>query len=301
MTLLYPYFLIPAAACLALFALLRLRSSFGSWAVVLSPEVFRYLAPGGGAKARDWSLLALAAIFAALSSPAIRTEASAYQPSEGLILIVDVSRSMTLTDVRPSRLAAAKSAVLAVSEAMPTTPAALIVYAGDAFLAQPFSVDRSQLTAFVGALEHGLIPVEGSAMERALALAQSVLRQSGLASARLVLFSDGGGVGADAQDAAWQIKLLGGRIDALRFALAGTEEPEPFDRNALEELARLTGGMVAEADALGGVDLAELDLTASGAGFTTLDIRTEDWRNQSHFLLLLALPLMLLLFRRGEA
>ena len=302
MTLLHPYFLIPASVCLALFAVLRLRGSLASWAAVLSPEVFRYLAPADAAKARDGSLLALVVLFAALSSPAIRTDASAYQPSEGLILLVDVSRSMTLTDVRPSRLAAAKAVALAVSEAKPTTPAALIVYAGDAFLAQPFSVDRAQLTAFVGSLEHGLVPAEGSAMARALALAQSVLRQSGLASARLVVFLDGGGVGPEAQDAARQISLLGGQVDAVRFALTGTEEPEPVDRADLEAMTALAGGTVVDSDALGGVDLAAFDLTAFGASaFTSLDIRTEDWRNQSHFLLLLALPLMLLLFRRGEA
>ena len=60
---------------------------------------------------------------------------------------------------------------------------------------------------------------------------------------------------------------------------------------------------VARADADGNVDLGPLGLGATllPAGATThLALLSSDWENQSHYLLLLALPLMLLLFRRRQ-
>lgn len=302
MTLLHPLFLIPAVACLLLFAFLRRQASVDSWSVVLSREVLAYLRPvSRTSRHREPVLLALVLTFAALASPALRsTHSEAYVPSEGLAVLVDVSRSMTLSDIRPNRIAAAKAVATAISDAAPTRPAALIVYAGDAFLAQPFSVDREQYRSFVAALDHGLVPSEGSAMARALALAQSTLRQSGLPASRLVLLTDGGGADSDAEDAARQLKPLGARIDVVHFALPETPEPAPTDRARLAAIASLTGGQVIDVDTFGAFDIAALDLGSPSGGYSLLALDTTAWRNQSHFLLLLLLPLTLSLFRRAR-
>jgi Ca-activated chloride channel family protein len=305
MTLLHPLVLLPAAAALAAYLLLRGRRGAGDWSRVLSPGVMRHLsAASGGRGRRNPALLALALVLVALSSPAMRGPGGeAYMPDEGVLVVADLSRSMTLTDVSPSRLSALKSVARGIADAAGARPLGLIVYAGDAYVAQPFSRDRGQYASFVAALAHGTVAEEGSDVGRALALASSVVRQSGLAHARVVLVGDGGGIDAAATDLARQMKGRGARVDVVLTALADTAAPGAVDMSAVTSLAHAGAGTVAAATRIGAVDLVRLDLAGDPVGGVYALLATEAmrWRNLSHYLLLCALPLLLLLFRRGAA
>ncbi len=301
-TLLHPWFLLPAALCLILWAMLRMGAG-DDWSKVLSAPVLAFLRPGAHARGgRELALPVLALVFAALSGPALPREgAEAYKPTEGLILILDLSRSMTLEDLRPNRLAAARAVAENLLDEAPTRPAALILYAGDSYLAQPFALERAQMRNFLAALKPELIPTEGSDPARALALARGMIERNALSSTRLALLTDGGGLTPASESEVRAIFGLGGRLDVLRMGLPGTAEPAPMDPARLDSLAQAGGGVVLTPDSYGRFDLARLALGAAPRGeFLRLAVTTGGWRNLSHYLLLLTLPLMAILFRRAR-
>ncbi len=298
---LHPWFLLAAGIC-ALRWLVPSRLLRGDdWPKILSAPVLGFLRPGarpGGGRDPVWLVLAL--LCAALASPALpRPQDEAYKPGEGVILLLDLSRSMTLEDLRPSRLAAARAAADQIVTEAGTRPVALILYAGDAYLAQPLALERSQIRQFLAALEPEMLPTEGSDLARALALARGIVERNGLSAARAVVIGDGGGISPAAESEARALAALGARLDFLRSSAPGTVEPSPVDPVKLEALARAGGGEILTPDRFGGFEVSALALDAPPRGeFLRLAVETGGWRNLSHWLLLLALPLALLLFRR---
>lgn len=303
-TLLHPLFLVPAVFCAVAAWRLRARGGDG-WERVMSAPVLALLRPRAAAGNVNFALLALAIVFAALTSPARKADTeNSYTLDDGLLVLADVSKSMTLTDIRPSRMAAAREAALAISAAAGARPVALIVYAGDAYLAEPFATDRRQFDAYARTLDHGLIAAEGSDVGRALSLARAVIVQSGVAHARLVLVGDGGGLDAGVTEIAARFARRGYRLDVVVTALPGATQPSATDAALVDAIAQAGGGAAVWAGPEGNVDLAPLALAGTvlpSGGLTHLSLLSTEWQNQSHYLLLAALPFVLLLFRRGRA
>lgn len=303
MTLLMPLLLIPAIACMAAFFLFRRR--FGDdWPRVMSAPVLAWLRPASAASRFNFVWAALAIVFAALATPAIRAEdRNSYALDEGVMVVVDVSKSMSLDDIAPSRMVAARAAILDISARAGARPAALIAYAGDAYLLQPFATDRRQFEAFASALEVGLVPLEGSNLERALSLALSVIDQSGIGHARVVLVTDGGGFDAQSQAIARRFANRGHSLDIVFVAAPQTTSPVAADIDLVADAATAGNGRLTGVNPTGVADIDRLGLDAPFlvSGQTVqLSLRSTDWQNQSHFLLLLAVPFMLLAFRQSR-
>ena len=303
MTLLAPLWLIPAAACLAAALFWRGGRSDDDWDKVIAAPLMAFLRPARSA--RRWfnpALAACALAFAGLAGPALPDAgARAFRHAEGWLVMVDVSRSMTLTDIRPTRLAAARETAIALSQDAGARATGLAVYAGDAFLAEPFAFDRRHYAALARSLEHGLVPVEGSDVARALSFAASVVSDAGLARARVFLLTDTGGILANAVATAAQFAARGHRIDIIAFADENADNPVPSDMTAAAELAQAGGGTLVQADSLGRVALADLtgDAPSGLAGLTPAGMEPAGEALLSHWLLLAALPFMLVVIRRA--
>lgn len=302
MTLLYPLFLIPAALSLVAFLWLRSAGGGDDWMRVVARPVLDYLRPRFAASRLNFTLLALAIIFGALVSPSLRADnASAFALDEGIVVVADVSKSMALEDIKPRRINAARAAALQISAAAGARPSALIAFAGDAYLLEPFAVDRRQFDAFAAALDIGLVPQEGSNLDRALSLASSVVDQSEVGRARLVIISDGGGFTPQAVFIARRFATQGHRLDIVLTADPATTTPVSADVTTIQDVADAGGGVLLGAGSTGVVDIAPLNLSGGlfdGGQTVQMTLRSTDWRNLSHFLLLLALPALLLAFRQ---
>lgn len=304
MTLLYPLFLVPAAVAFLAFFLWRTHGAADDWGRVLARPVLAFLRPRGGAGGLNFALLAMAVVFAALVSPSLRADsARSYALDEGIVVLADVSKSMGLDDIRPRRIAAARAAALQISGQAGARPVALIAYAGDAYLLQPFAVDRRQFDAFAAALDVGLVPHEGSNLERALALASSVINQSEIGRARLIILSDGGGFASETGFIARRLAGKGHRVDVMLLADPATVTPVSADTSAMQRAADAGGGLLVGVGVDGLADVAALGLSGSlleQQPTVELALRSTDWRNLSHFLLLLAVPALLLAFRQAR-
>jgi len=121
MKLLHPYWL-SVFALLIIFAYFASRPiTANAWRKVISPHVLRFLRSEHRQITRISPILICAALLAlALSSPAVRTaDENSYQHATGWVAVADVSRSMTLTDVAPSRFTAMRDALDALSRRKP--------------------------------------------------------------------------------------------------------------------------------------------------------------------------------------
>jgi len=272
------------------------------WSRVMKPAVFNYL---GGSSRRKKRLLAflvatLAAI--ALANPSTPTDnADSFRSASGWIILADVSRSMTIDDIAPSRLSAMRSIAAELAKASAASPVALIVYAGDAFLVAPPAIDKSFYTDTIALLEHGLLDLEGSNLTRALSLTTSVINSANWFNARVVVLTDTGGINTRAETAVARLSSAGHTTDVIVFGTGQASANAEFDIEAAAALASAGSGQLYQVDTLGRLDFADFKITSidrTGASLIQSGITLLHTQNQSHWLLLFCLPVLLLMFAR---
>lgn len=332
MSFLHPLWLPIAVALLFAFLLLHHRQELDNWAEVMHPGLLQWFYKGqqNGLKKQQRipAYLLACLVTAALASPVLTlalpsflldfaggqdknrentndqvTTTDAFAHASGWLLLMDVSKSTTLTDVAPSRFSAMRAAALQISQQAGAIPVGLIVYSGDAFMISPPAIDKQFLEEKIALLDAGLVETGGSNPTRAIALANSVLETSGFIEARIFVLTDGGGLNTKTRPAVTALAKQGHRLDLIAFGheIPAGEVLSPPEQ--LRKLAQLAGGSFQQSDALGRISLARLDLSkrldatnlTDHGSFSILGARSH-----SNWLLLLALPLCLLLFCREQ-
>ncbi len=222
-----------------------------------------------------------------------------------LVAVLDVSRSMGATDVAPSRLAAARTAVANTFLRLQGDRVALIVFAGDARLRFPLTRDLGAAATVLESVETGAILLErGTSAASGLALAHELFDDETSGGRLVLLISDGDDLGADpagnaAALSAEGIELLvvgvgtaSGGIVPLRHPLTREmvaltdRDGEPvitrLDESGLRAMAQAGGGRYLGTD-LASVPgtvrsrLAGLDQASFGATTTSLPIERFHW------------------------
>lgn len=300
LALLRPWWLLAAPAALLLgLAASRRVAGLAAWEKAVDPGLMRalerlgWVVPGGGRGV--WLVPLLAVILAlALSGPARESrDGAAFRNLDGLVLVVDLSRSMA----EGGRLDEALTAARVVARRAGSRPAALVVYAGDAYLASAFTTDRDALGALVAALDGQTVPDEGSRPERALSLARGLMEQARIVRGDVVLISDGGGVGPAALRAASALDERGVRVSTLFTPQAGAPiGAPPAERSAAEALARVGGGFTA--DVLDPLAFADAVSGRRAERVADSELSLLLWTDYGRWLLLGALLPALALFRR---
>ncbi|MFT5657019.1 MAG: Ca-activated chloride channel family protein [Gammaproteobacteria bacterium] len=107
------------------------------------------------------------------------------------VLILDLSRSMLVEDIKPNRLTLALEALRAVIDSDFDGETGLVVFAGDSFVVSPLTHDVNTLLEFCAMLHPDLMPVEGGRLDLAIARASALLDASITRTGRLIVFSDG--------------------------------------------------------------------------------------------------------------
>jgi Ca-activated chloride channel family protein len=292
------------AAILALSAVfIRIGRGSNDWSRVIAAPVLDFLG-GQHRKHSHWNMALLAATLVALSlsQPVIRqSDDETWRHSTGWIVLADVSRSMTLTDVVPSRLSALRVALAELSESAGARPISLILYAGDAFMVAPPAFDKSVFDEHAALLEHGVIPIEGSNLARALSLASSVIQGSQFINARVLLLTDSGGISKGSIAAAHFLADAGHQLDVLLFGTIESAQVDDtdtaVDAEGANSLAESGNGRMVASDRFGVINYSPLRLNDQADPSTHSELKSLVWRLQSHWLMLLALPLLLKLFK----
>jgi len=277
----------------------RRRNASGGWERLVDPPLLRRMQAlglvGTGATPRLAPFVLAALLALALAGPArLRASATAFAPMDPVVLILDLSPSIT----RGPALADAQAAAALVLQSAQGRPVGLMLYAADAYLASAPTSDAATLESLIAVLDAQTMPVQGSRPDIALASARDLfLREGhpGVGGVDLILISDGGGVSPPALDEAQRLAEAGARLWTLGLASAPEGAP-PADPDALARLAAAAGGANAPASAprplLAQIEAARLTaLARSERAAMTFD-------DLGRWLLLAALIPALALFRR---
>jgi len=221
-------------------------------------------------------LLALTLLLLALARPSATVAVP--RVSGTVILAVDVSNSMTATDVKPSRLSAAQTAADRFIAAQPSTvDIGVVAFDQGALTAHQPTNDHTQATAAI----NGLHPAGGTSLGQAILAALSTIVGHPVAlpksvdatppslgywgSATIVLFSDGEDTGGpDAVTAAQLAADAGVHIDTIGIGTAagttiqvnGFQVSTALNQDLLTQIAQTTTGSyhpAGDAHALDGV------------------------------------------------
>ena len=129
-----------------------------------------------------------------------------------VVLLLDLSRSMLTEDVRPNRLERARQAMGKLLDDLQGDRVALVVFAANAYVQCPLTLDTAALRLLLGAVDVNAIPSQGTSLARALELAGGVFDPEDRHDKVAVLFSDGEAHTGSAADAAARLADQGVRL-----------------------------------------------------------------------------------------
>jgi Ca-activated chloride channel homolog len=149
-----------------------------------------------GKSLQGWkSFLELTTLFLmiiAFSGPKIGAELREIQ-REGvdILIALDLSRSMTVEDISPSRIDRAKFEIQKMIHNLGGDRIGLIAFAGVAHLHCPLTLDHSAALMLLDVMDQSLLPVQGTALGDAVNIARKSFTTSEKKHKALIIISDG--------------------------------------------------------------------------------------------------------------
>ncbi|MFT5503260.1 MAG: Ca-activated chloride channel family protein [Gammaproteobacteria bacterium] len=295
-----------------------------SWQKIIDPKLLPYLLESSGVSKISWivpvTVTAGILCVIALAGPTWnKTPQPLFQQKPALVVLLDLSRSMDVADLKPSRLARARRKIHDLLGFREEGQTALVVFAADAFVVTPLSDDIETIRALVPSLTTDIMPRQGSRAHKAIEIAIQLLKNAGSNQGDILLISDG----LSSEDVVLSRQLFeqnpGFRLSALAV---GSESGGPItlpeggflksntgdivisklDQSSLAILATAGGGSFRIAG-LDDSDLRQLTTEFEQSQFAqesqSAGIEADLWREQGPWLVLLIIPLAALAFRRG--
>ncbi len=118
--------------------------------------------------------------------------------SRDILIVLDVSLSMSAEDYPPSRLERARQKVQSLMERCPADRFGLVAFSGESVMLSPLTLDHGYLRAILNAVDTDTLSVEGTDISGALNLALEVFEEDaqqfndlGKGDRAVVLISDG--------------------------------------------------------------------------------------------------------------
>ncbi len=306
-----PYWLLalPPLAWL-LWRLARHQRRPSPWEKHCDPQLRPWILVHADSERSHRALAGLAAggllVVLALAGPTWQQLPAASHHAQPRVYLLDVSRSMQADDIKPSRLERAKQKLLAM---LGDDPAALIAYAGSAHPLTPLAHDPAIVANLVPALDPELMPLPGSDAASALAAAVTLLEHYPARQAQVILITDGLAQPERALRQARRLRQAGHRLSVLAVASQqGAKVPGMRDSDGRAVHSRLQAVPLQALATAGGGRYQEVQHDDSDvqallhdppAASLASPQRFDQWRDQGPWLLLLALPLIALGYRRG--
>ncbi len=134
----------------------------------------------------------IAMMIIALARPQTSNE-KVEQWTEGIdiMLVVDISQSMTIMDFKPNRLEAAKNVAKEFIAGRFQDRIGIVIFSGDAYSLAPLTTDYKLLNIYIDDITFDKIEASGTAIGSALAVATNRMRESDSKSKVVILLSDG--------------------------------------------------------------------------------------------------------------
>jgi Ca-activated chloride channel family protein len=245
----------PAVALVAWAGLARAPGRRGLFVYSRAFELGAAGRPGLVARLRDLpAVLRLAAVVligVALARPE-STQVTDDLELEGIDIVIalDLSGSMTETDLVPNRMEAAKMVIQDFVRRRPSDRIGLVIFGREAFTDIPLTLDHGTFLRMLADLHVGIIDGRATAIGNGIGVALNRLRKSEAKSKVIIVLTDGENNAGNIapEQAARYAQTLGVKIYTV---LAGNNDGEaaapgrphqPVNPKLLEEIASMTGG-----------------------------------------------------------
>jgi Ca-activated chloride channel family protein len=332
--LLRPLWLLTLIPALILFILLlKRRLASARWNGIIDESLMPHVLDQMPSEQSRWPLwfILFAWVFSsiALSGPTWEQLPQPVQKkNNALVIVLDMSLSMAAQDVSPDRATRARQKVIDILKQRNEGLTALVVYAGDAYTVTPLTDDADTIINLVPALSPFIMPAMGSRPDKALALADKLIRDAGLTRAQFLLMTDG----IQTKDIGRIAKVLGDKRQQLSILTLGTEEGAPiamqeggFKRDGqgnivlpkleLERIKQLAADLnirwhqmsfddtdwhyLLNINSLTNTELENAADRKNVPNQTTLERQFDLWADQGYWLILIIIIIAALSFRRG--
>jgi Ca-activated chloride channel family protein len=130
-------------------------------------------------------------------------------------IALDVSKSMLVTDIAPSRLERAKQFISKLMSEMPDDRIALVLFAGKAYLQMPLTTDHGAAKLFVSSAGPNTIPAQGTVISDALKMSANAFSNTEKRYKAVVLISDGEDHDQAAMETATELSQQGVMINTI--------------------------------------------------------------------------------------
>ncbi len=306
----------------------QIHSSTAQWNDFIDENLRPYiLSTGSGQKNKtfiiSFALATLIAVFALAGPSWDKRTVPAFQTQQGLVVAMDLSTSMILDDITPSRLVRSRFKLIDLLKLRKEGQTGLVVFAGAAFAVSPLTDDVNNIIEQVKHLGPGIMPLQGSRIDLAIDEAVTLLEQSDFKKGHILLMTDGLANLEQTIESAEKAKEKGYKISILAIGtrkgatipLAGGRVYTKVDGTPI--IAALNEEQLQQVAKAGGGDyklseLADNDIHYFHQQFSLKnsdklnneivekkDREVEYWNNAGIYLSLLLIPLILLSFRRG--
>jgi Ca-activated chloride channel family protein len=137
-------------------------------------------------------LFALAFLIVGLANPQVGSkQETVTRKGVDIIIALDLSESMLANDIQPYRLEKAKMYISKLLNKFQNDRVAFIVFAGNAYLQMPLTVDYSAFDLYLKNVNTKMLPTQGTAIGEAINLAEQAFDAGENKHKALIIISDG--------------------------------------------------------------------------------------------------------------
>jgi len=326
--LIRPYWLLALIPLgLTIWLAARTQTQSRSWASVIDKRLLPHLLETVNKRKKSTPIKSLfllgCIIIFSLAGPAFEKRPQpVFKTQSALVILLDLSRSMNATDIKPSRLSRAHFKINDILKLRKEGQTALIAYAANAYVVSPLTDDAKTIASQVPALETYIMPAQGSRLDIALEKALELFTNAGQSKGDVLVITDS----INDKDKS-TIKSLNNKNFKTSILAIGTADGAPIanhnggfvkDRNGSIVIPKLEINLLRNAALAGGGKfslltsndrdinhiLPNIKLDKNKANEEQTDIsgnkfKTDIWHEEGPWLLLIIIPFAAYAFRKG--
>ncbi|MDB5227176.1 MAG: Mg-chelatase subunit ChlD [Bacteroidota bacterium] len=148
-----------------------------------------------------------------------------------VVIALDVSKSMLSQDVVPSRLEKSKLLIQTLLKKLDGDRVGLVIFAGNAYLQMPLTVDYSSLLLYLRSINTNSVPTQGTIIANALEQSENAFKATDKKYKAIIVITDGEDHEENAITKAEEIASDGSRIFTVGVGTPGGGTIPVYDQN----------------------------------------------------------------------
>ncbi|GEA50301.1 hypothetical protein VIN01S_11050 [Vibrio inusitatus NBRC 102082] len=237
-----------------------------------------------------------------MAGPTWKKQASPFfEDNAELIIALDVSGSMSKTDIQPSRLERAKQKISQLTDLRGDAKTGLVVYGGSSHVAMPVTKDRELIRYFLDVLDPSLLPDNQSKPVSVIEPVVGLLSKSKVSSTVLIVTDKTDQKAIEKMQQEFTslehqvlVWAMGENADSGRDGAQGLSASQIQDLEALAHAGH--GSMTLFTHDSTDVEQVYQDIQSN---LFAVNDKAQPWIDSGYPLLFLLLPIQLMWFRRG--